>query len=187
MEKRKLERLFGMGSRYVLEFSNRTFEEFVLDTTGRGIYDEKYDYGSGSKANRLRAFWNEEANPLVAKLIGELIDCGQSEGLLRDSSLVDDCQKIVSRLSETSTVSELDALTVTADEPNFEIVAKAVREAIEKNEPEAGLDRLHTFVTMFVRRYVSRGASPSTVTSHCTVCSESMSSISGGAITSSPG
>ena len=151
MEKRKLARLFGMGSGYVLEFSNRTFEEFVLVTTGRGIYDEKYDYGSGSKANRLRAFWNEEANPLVAKLIGELIDCGQSEGLLRDSSLVDDCQKIVSRLSETSTVSELDALTVTADEPNFEIVAKAVREAIEKNEPEAGLDRLHTFVTMFVR------------------------------------
>ena len=30
-EKRKLERLFGMGGRYVLDFSNRTFAEFVED------------------------------------------------------------------------------------------------------------------------------------------------------------
>ena len=40
---RKLERLLGMGSGYVLDFSNRTFEEFVLDSTGREIYDEKYE------------------------------------------------------------------------------------------------------------------------------------------------
>jgi hypothetical protein len=73
-EKRKLERLLGMESGYVLEFSNRTFSEFVLDSTGREIYDGKYDYSSGSKANRLRGFWNEEPNGVVAKLIGDLLD-----------------------------------------------------------------------------------------------------------------
>jgi hypothetical protein len=57
-EKRKFERLLEMGSGYVLNFSNRTFEEFILDSTGRSIYDARYEYGSGSKANRLRAFWN---------------------------------------------------------------------------------------------------------------------------------
>lgn len=31
-EKRKLERLFGMGGRYVLDLSNRTFAEFVEDS-----------------------------------------------------------------------------------------------------------------------------------------------------------
>jgi hypothetical protein len=40
----------------VLNFSNRTFEAFILDTTGREIYNPKYDDGSGSKANRLRGF-----------------------------------------------------------------------------------------------------------------------------------
>jgi hypothetical protein len=35
IEKRKLERLLGLGSGYVLNFSNRTFEEFILDCTGR--------------------------------------------------------------------------------------------------------------------------------------------------------
>ena len=31
IEKLKLEKLFGMGGGYVLDFSNRTFQEFILD------------------------------------------------------------------------------------------------------------------------------------------------------------
>jgi hypothetical protein len=42
-EKRKLERAFGMASGYVLDFSNRTFEEFILDSVGIEIYDDKYE------------------------------------------------------------------------------------------------------------------------------------------------
>lgn len=56
-EKRKLEDLLGMGTGYVLDFSNRTFAEFITDYSGRNIYDSGYEYGSGSKANRLRKFW----------------------------------------------------------------------------------------------------------------------------------
>src|SRR5438034_7424821 len=53
-EKRALERVLAMGGGYILDFSNRTFSEFVMDSTGRDIYDARYDCGSGSKANRLR-------------------------------------------------------------------------------------------------------------------------------------
>ena len=56
LEKRSIEKLFGMGSGYVLNFSNRTFDEFVLDSTGKNIFEERYNAGSGSKANCLRAF-----------------------------------------------------------------------------------------------------------------------------------
>ena len=62
IEKRELEKLFGMGSGYVQDFSNRTFDGFVFDSTGKSICDSKYDGGSGSKANRLRAFWCKEPN-----------------------------------------------------------------------------------------------------------------------------
>lgn len=151
MEKRKLERLLVMGEGYVLDFSNRTFQEFILDYTGRDIYDTKYDYGSGSKAKRLRAFWNEEANHVVGKLLGELIDYEQNFGVLSDAALMGDCRRIVERLTQESVVPEWDALTAIADDRDFETVAKAVREAIDKNEPEVGLDRLHTFVKKFVR------------------------------------
>jgi len=50
LEKRKLERDLGMSSGYVLDFSNRTFDEFFLDVLNIDIYDEKYD---GSSLNRV--------------------------------------------------------------------------------------------------------------------------------------
>jgi hypothetical protein len=79
-EKRTFERLLAMGGGYVLDFSNRTFSEFVLDSTGRDIYDSRYDYGSGSKANRLRRFWKQEPNHMVAQLMGELLDYSRARG-----------------------------------------------------------------------------------------------------------
>ena len=69
LEKRKLEQFLGMDTGYVLNFSNRTFAEFVQESAGRDIYDSRYDYGSGSKANRLRAFWQKEDNAVVGKLM----------------------------------------------------------------------------------------------------------------------
>lgn len=74
IEKMKLEKLFDMGSGYVLDFSNRTFQEFIIDNTGINIYDDKYDYASGSKANRLRAFWKKEPNYLVGRLLSDLLE-----------------------------------------------------------------------------------------------------------------
>src|SRR5436853_5986748 len=54
LEKRQLERVLQMGSGYLLNFSDRTFQEFVADSVGRDICDLRYNYASGSKANRMR-------------------------------------------------------------------------------------------------------------------------------------
>lgn len=152
MEKRKFERLLGMGSGYVMNFSNRTFDEFISDSTGRSIYDPRYDSGSGSKANRLRAFWSEEGNSVVAKLMGDMLDYAvEIASVEKDNPLLADCRRAIVRLTQDGPVPELDAFTSVSDEKDFETVAKAIRETIEKNEPEAGLDRLHTFVIKYVR------------------------------------
>jgi hypothetical protein len=152
IEKRKIERLLGMGGGYVLDFSNRTFAEFVEENTGRDIYDSRYDYGSGSKANRLRGFWTVEGNHLAGKLIEALIAYGQDiDAFNNDGTLPDDCLRIVARLKQDRTVTDLDALSASVDERDFETIAKQVREVIDKNQPQAGLDRLHTFVIKFVR------------------------------------
>jgi hypothetical protein len=154
-EKRKLERLFGMGSGYVLgdKFSNRTFHEFAEEHTGRNIYEPQYIRdSSGSKANCLRGFWIVENNFLVAKLIAALIDYGEEmEAFKSDDPLVAECRRIVTRLSRDSPVPELDALAAAGNERDFEALAQQVREAIAKNQPETALDRLHTFVIKFVR------------------------------------
>lgn len=151
-EKRKLERLFGMASGYVLDFSNRTFAEFVEESVRRDIYDARYDFGSGSKANRLRGLWSVEGNNLVGKLTGDLIEYGKDINAFKnDGTLPEDCIKIVARLKQANPVADLDALSALVDERDFEVVASHVRDVIEKNQPEAGLDRLHTFVIKFVR------------------------------------
>jgi hypothetical protein len=97
VERRKFEQLLGMGTGYVLDFSNRTFREFVLDSTGRDIFDSRYDYASGSKANRLRAFWQKEDNALVGKLMNDLVNCVESDGAVKET-----CRLIVGRLLSKS-------------------------------------------------------------------------------------
>jgi hypothetical protein len=151
-EKDRFEKLLGMGTGYVLNFSNRTFDEFVSDSTGRNVYDSHYDRGSGSKANRLRAFWEVEGNSMVAKLMGDMLEYGGENSLFTDKeNLLEACRGIVARLKQDSPVAELDALTAISDERDFDKVAKAVKDSIEKNEPESALDRLHTFVIKYVR------------------------------------
>jgi len=152
MEKRKLERTFGMASGYVLDFSNRTFEEFILYCTGIEIYDSKYDFGSGSKANRLRSFWDIESNYMVGKLLGAIFDNWDELKHGFDKPPVpEECLKIVQRLKTSTPVPEIGAVEANTEDKSFEALAKSVRESIDRNEPEIGLDRLHAFVTKYFR------------------------------------
>jgi hypothetical protein len=150
-EKRSLERMLDMGSGYVLNFSNRTFDEFVTDSVGKSIYDSKYDYGSGSKANRLRGFWTIEPNHIVGKLLEDLIVYSAEMYSPPDAALLETGKRIAHRLLQSAPVPEIGAITPNTTERDFATLAKSVREAIDKNEPESGLDRLHTFVVRYMK------------------------------------
>jgi len=159
IEKRKLEKLFGMGSGYVITFSNRTFQEFIMDNYRIDIYDSKYEYGSGSKANRLRAFWNIEQNHLVGKLISDMLEYWREDRnivdqdiTLQEQNLHDECQEIADRLICEVEVENIDVLDSNEDDLNFSFLAETIRENIYKNKPEAVLDRLHTFIVRYVRK-----------------------------------
>jgi hypothetical protein len=151
LEKKQLERLLGMASGYVLNFTDRTFREFIADATGRDIFDQRYAYASGSKANRLRAFWRDEPNHVVGGLLTELLRYHVSEGFDEADRLYGECHRIAERLLQDAPVQDAQVITALSSEKGFEAVAKSVRDAIEKNELEAGLDRLHTFAIKYVR------------------------------------
>ena len=109
IEKIKLEKILEMEDGYVLDFVNRTFQEFVLENLNIDIYDEKYNYHSGSKANRLRGFWKAEPNPTVGKLLKDLLDYWRAKKQIAqtvittiEEDLFDDCYKIVERLCGNS-------------------------------------------------------------------------------------
>ncbi|WP_115712635.1 abortive infection family protein [Legionella sainthelensi] len=154
IEKRKLERLLRMGSGYVLNFNDRTYRDFFADQN-INIDDEKYYSRGTSKANRLRAFWEIEDNYTVGKVIEVMILYGIDEDCLCEDSdsrdLTQDCFSILQRLKNNTPVTELGSLVALTDETDFKVVAEQVRYAIQNNQPESGLDRLHTFINKFIR------------------------------------
>jgi hypothetical protein len=101
IERTQLEDLFGMASGYVLDFTNRTFQEFVRENAGIDIYVDEYAFNGGSKANRLRAFWEREPDNVVGKVLAELIeywDYRHPRPNADDRKLAGNCRRIAERL-----------------------------------------------------------------------------------------
>lgn len=97
IEKSILEKLFQMGSGYVLNFSDRSMGEFFRDDIGIDIYDQKYNYSSGSKANRMRGLWQIADNRLVGKSILKLIDYLDSQTMIGNLSHADFPRDIIAK------------------------------------------------------------------------------------------
>lgn len=158
IEKRTIENFLGMGGGYVMDFSNQTFQEFIIDCVGIDIYSNKYDYSSGSKANRLRAFIKEESNYTTGKLLAAFLDYWMSKVHLGEINFYDDeelykeCRRIEERLKRNNLVEGVDNLKPNSDDKDFKLLATQIKESIEKNAPEAALDRLHTFVIKYIRQ-----------------------------------
>lgn len=105
IERRVFEDLFGMGSGYVLNFSNSTFAEFFRETANIDIYGQKYDFNGDSKAKRLRAFWEKEPDSLVGKVLSGLLEVWQfnaaRNGQASDSPQYKQAARIIARLTGT--------------------------------------------------------------------------------------
>jgi hypothetical protein len=158
IEKATIETFLGMKSGYVMDFSDRTFQEFVGDATGLDINSEKYHNASNSKANRLRGFIKVESNYIFGKLLSAFckywlakVHTGQID-YQNDENLYKECIKIAERLKQESIVEHIDAIQPNSNDKDFALLAKSIKESIEKNEPESALDRLHTFVVKYVRQ-----------------------------------
>lgn len=95
------EKHFGMANGYVLNFSDRTFREFVFEAVGREIHDVKYTTEGTSKANKLRTFWKMESDSLVGKLILALVEYDATLNPTQDVEVkarAEKCRHIATRL-----------------------------------------------------------------------------------------
>jgi hypothetical protein len=100
-ERHNLEKFLGMSGGYVLNFSDRTFGEFVFETVGIDIHDRKYTVEGTSKAKKLRTFWNLESDYLVGKLLLALIEYDGTLNPEQDAeakALAEKCRQISTRL-----------------------------------------------------------------------------------------
>lgn len=120
-DKQILEKLFQMNGGYVLDFKDRTMGEFFSDDVHINIYDEKYNYASGSKANRMRGFWQVASDSLVGKSIVKLIEYVENQILIGNlqqndfpQNLIDKAKKISEKLlgkqAQSKTITENEFL-----------------------------------------------------------------------------
>lgn len=100
-DKRLLEEFLGMGSGYVLNFSDRTFGAFCGEAVDIDIHSDKYLTHGTSKVKKMRSFWEIESDYLVGQLLNALIDYAEesSRGFTADDrKLAERCREIATRL-----------------------------------------------------------------------------------------
>src|ERR1035441_4741396 len=111
VEKRSLEEFLQMGNGYVLDFSNRTFQEFVLDSTGLDIDDQSVGTNGdgraagveGSGASGDAGIVESGAHSVTAQ--GEVqVSVGCREGSLRILQRSSQCEAIVEALDHADAV-----------------------------------------------------------------------------------
>ena len=155
-ETKTTEQFLEMGGGYVLSFSDRTIADFVGDAVNLDINEEKYKTQGTSKANRLRQFIKLESDYTVGKLFKNLYDFNLSDYARRELEinvrLFEEFHKISERLLSESIVPHIDAIQANNEDKDFHQLAKLIKESIEKNEPEAALDRLHVFAIKFLKQ-----------------------------------
>lgn len=108
-EKPYLEKLLGMSSGFVLDFTDSTFGEFFRGHKVN-IHDLKYQTdGRTSKAKKMRSFWEQESDVLVGAVLGDMLDVYEANCVLNnrdiDTNVLEKSRSIVARLSGVSTSS----------------------------------------------------------------------------------
>ena len=156
LEQIKFERLFHMETGFVLDFSNKTFEDFFLETAKIDIYHQKYSKSGTSKAKRLRTFWTAESNFLVGKVLLKLLEYWKDSNRLKDLTQnekddYDLCFEVAKRLSEGSNIENQDVIIPLEGDNSYELLIKNIHDSFNNNEPEAALDRLHTYLVKYIR------------------------------------
>ncbi len=115
VEKRYFERLLGMQSGYVLDYSDPTFGEF-FKRHRVDIHSPKYQTYGTSKAKKMRAFWEQEPDTLVGAVLGEMLQAYEADCTLNgrniEAPILEKAQNIVARLSGVSRPSKMVSQTV---------------------------------------------------------------------------
>ena len=81
IEKRYLEKILGMQSGYVLDYSDATYAE-LFSRYNVDIHGKKYQTYGTSKAKKMRAFWEQEPDLLVSRVLVEMLNSYEADSEL---------------------------------------------------------------------------------------------------------
>lgn len=150
-ERDSLERALGMETGYVLDFNDRTFNDFFYESLGIDPEERSHLFaGRGtSKAKRLRAFI-ERGNPaIVAKLLREMWE--YRDGLEfwpappDEERVRENFFSTVARIEGRSDAIDTSAFEAFEPSETLEELVASIRRDLDAKKPQAGIDHLHTY------------------------------------------
>ena len=167
-EKRVIDQILDMEEGYVLDFSNRTIEEFFEDEFGIQFYDQRYSINGDSKAKRLRTILGSHQGSQASQILKTLWEYrttlplyqGQqnaaSEEALKNAYL-----GIVSKLKGTTNTFDKSAFQAFEKSDTLHELLASIERDMRDDAPQAAIDRLHLFcVKRFSNLLEKRGQTP---------------------------
>lgn len=139
-EKQLIESVFGMSSGYILDLSNREFEEFMKDVVQYSIYAK---YPGLSKAKMFREFLKDETEPYVGKAIVMLLNYMKSNGMInedikeRTDTLFEFGSKLLGKNKSRTNPKQQNAETVNKSEVDFDSLNTALLAIENISSPQA--------------------------------------------------
>ena len=152
IEKQKLERILNMDLGYVLDFSNRTFQEFIKDCLDIDIYK---NYPNLSKAKILRAILENEKDIYVGKLINQLLKYKKEFHTIADNEKEDFifCIDLSNRLLGKVGVSEKKVTVETNKSIDFDEIKRKLYSVTLIEKPNERGFEFEKFLNYFFEQF----------------------------------
>lgn len=139
-----------MTQGYVLDFNDKTFNDFVRRKFGIDATAPNYTVDGVSKAKRLRALLRSLVPGAQAEMLRIFWDYRQQATIHGMHSTLEprveaNFLAMVATLEGSHQPIDLDIVEKFSDDPTLAELVKAIQREIQANRPHAALDRLHTY------------------------------------------
>lgn len=145
---------YPRGFGYVLDFSDRTMEEFFEDEFSINIYAEENQANGTSKRNCLTSFLQRVDESTALRILRALWD--RREGLLEAAdpsaravreakSKSKAFEKVIERLQANPVPLSTQGVEAFSSDRTLEELVDDIGRTIEANKPEVAIDHLHTY------------------------------------------
>lgn len=154
---------FPRGFGYVLDFSDRTMEEFFEDEFGVEIYAKENLENGTSKRNCLTTFLLRSDTHVAQRVLRALWE--RREGLLnslpssdssRDAKTKSDgFREVIEHLESSSSPIPTDGVELFSRDRTLEELVADIERTLEAGKPEVAIDHLHTYCTKKITHLLS--------------------------------
>ncbi len=154
---------FPRGFGYVLDFSDRTMDEFFADEFGIEIYAEENQVNGSSKRNCLTTFLTLADTYTALKVLralwelreGLLAQSTSSTAVANASAKTSAFKKVIDNLECNTDIAIPNGVDTYTRERTLEELVADIERTIAANKPEVALDHLHTYCVKKVTHLLS--------------------------------